>query len=74
MSDISKIKIPSETTEYNLKDAAAVASVTRSNSEVTVTKRNGTTSSFGVTKVVASTTQPTGGTTGDIWLVLVSDN
>lgn len=71
MSDISKIQIPSGT-EYNIKDTNAVASVAKSGSEITVTKRNGTTSSFGATKVVASTTQPTGGAAGDVWLVLVS--
>lgn len=73
MSDISKIQTPSGDS-YDLKDSNAIGSITKTGSNVTVTKRNGTSSSFGATQVVASTTQPSGGTTGDIWLVLVSDS
>lgn len=44
MADISKITVPSGT--YNLKDSSAVSNVTYSGHTVTVTKRDGTSSSF----------------------------
>ena len=72
MSEITKIQVPSGN-EYNLKDASAVANVTRSGPQITVTKRNGTSSTIPTCRVVASVTEPTGGSTGDIWLVLISD-
>lgn len=71
MSEISKIQIPSGS-EYDLKDANAVANVTKSGSDVTVTKRDGTYTSFSACRVTVSTTQPSGGAAGDIWLRLVS--
>ena len=71
MSEIAKIQVPSGDS-YDLKDANAIANVTRSGSQITVTKRNGTSSTFPTCRVVASTTQPSGGDTGDIWLVLIS--
>ena len=72
MSEISKIQVPSGD-NYDLKDSNAVANVVRSGSQITVTKRNGTSSTFSSCRVVASINQPTGGSTGDIWLVLISD-
>lgn len=45
MADLSVLKLPNNST-YNIKDASSVASVTESNRTVTVTKRNGTSSTF----------------------------
>lgn len=73
MSNISKIKIPSGEV-YDLKDTGAVASVTKSGTDVTVTKRDGTSTSFGSCRVVVSAIQPVGGSPGDIWLVLSQDS
>ena len=48
MADISVLNVPvnGTGTSYNLKDTSAVASVTLSDTNVVVTKRNGNTSSF----------------------------
>ena len=48
MADISKIKVTENNIQstYNLKDSSAVANISRSGSNYTVTKRDGTTFSF----------------------------
>lgn len=45
MANIAKLILPDES-EYDIKDASAVASVTYSGHTVTVTMRNGTTATF----------------------------
>lgn len=46
MADISKVKLPNNNTEYNVKDGSAVANITRSGTTFTATKRDGTTFTF----------------------------
>ena len=48
MADISKIKVTENDVQstYNIKDASAVAGILRSGSTYTITKRDGTTSTF----------------------------
>lgn len=54
MADLSVLKLPNNST-YNIKDASSVASVTESNRTVTVTKRNGTSSTFSTAYAEATT-------------------
>lgn len=54
MADLSVLKLPNNQS-YNLKDASAVASVTESNRTVTVTKRDGTSSTFSTAYALATT-------------------
>ena len=53
MANITKIILPDES-EYDIKDASAVASVTYSGNTVTVTTRSGTVTTFDITSATYS--------------------
>ncbi len=46
VADISKIKLPGDETEYDLKDKSAIADISRSGKTFTATRRDGTTFTF----------------------------
>lgn len=56
MADISKIKPLGSNTTYNIKDNSAIASITRSGTTFTATRRDGTTFTFNQDKYVHPTT------------------
>lgn len=76
MADISKIKVPGDTTTYNLKDSTAIASITINGNQLTYTTRSGTTSSPitlpAGTTVICSDTEPASPVTGTIWFKVES--
>ena len=45
-NEVSKIKLPNDTTEYTLQDNQAIASITRSGTTFTATRRDGTSFTF----------------------------